>query len=503
MMILARAKEVIIRFKYIIGAVVLVGGFFVFGGNGDDLGAMFTIVPNNFAQQVSVSGSVVASRDVALGFASSGRISGVYAKVGERVFQGVVIAEIENNDLVASLSQKRFALAEAKANLAATKAGTRAEELAIARATVQNAELALIDTVQSAYTSADDAVHNKSDTFFTNPRTDPKLTFNTSNASLKTSIESDRKAIESILSVWALSIQNLSQSTADRIAQESQTHMLKVTSYLANVNSAINQGVPDTSVTASVLSSYGTTLASARTSVNSASTALSADRAVLVSGKATLVLKEAGATLETVSAGEAMVAAAQADVEQAVSALVKTRVVAPFTGVVTRMDAKVGEIISPTASLIGMQSDGVFQVETYIPEVAITRIAPGNVASTTLDAYGSATIFPAVVVSVDPAETIKDGVPAYKTTLSFIAPDPRIRSGMTANVVIETGLLTNAIVVPAGAVGTRMGELYVSVVEGGKAVSRTVSTGPAPALGQAHILSGLSSGETILLAPIK
>jgi HlyD family secretion protein len=492
------------RIQYVILAiVVLIAGKFFLFPSPKDLGATFTVTPGDFSQQVSVSGSVVAAKDVALGFAASGRVSGVYAHVGQRVYQGAVIAEIENNDLVASLSQKRFALAEAQANLASTKAGTRSEELAIARATVQNAELALIDTVQSAYTSADDAVHNKSDTFFTNPRSDPKLTFNTSNANLKTSIESDRKALEATLTTWALSLSSLSRSNADQIAQESQAHMAKVTSYLANVNSAINQGVPDTTVTASILSSYGTTLASARTNANSASTALSTDRATLVSAEATLALKEAGATVEAVTAGEAMVAAAQADVEQAVSALVKTRVVAPFTGVVTRMDAKVGEIISPTESLIGMQSDGIFQVETYIPEVAITRIMVGNPATTTLDAYGSATTFGAVVVSIDPAETIKDGVPAYKTTLSFLIPDPRIRSGMTANVIIETGLLKDATVIPAGAVGTKAGKQYVSVVQGDEVEERFVTTGIAPSLGQAHILSGLSRGETILLSPIK
>jgi HlyD family secretion protein len=306
-----------------------------------------------------------------------------------------------------------------------------------------------------------------------------------------------------VLSVWALSVSTLSRTNADQVAQESQAHMAKVTSYLANVNAAINQGVPDTTVTASTLSSYGTTLASARTSANSASTELSTDRATLVSAKATLALKEAGATAEAIRASEATVAAAQADVEQAISALVKTRVVAPFTGIVTRMDAKVGEIISPTESLIGMQSDGVFQVETYIPEVAITRIMVGNPATTTLDAYGSATTFGATVVSIDPAETIKDGVPAYKTMLTFKEADARVRSGMTANVIIETGLLKDAIVIPAGAVGIKGGKPYVSVVRDEEVEERFVMTGIAPSLGQVHILSGLVSGETILLSPVK
>jgi HlyD family secretion protein len=491
-----------LQWGILIIVVALVGKHFLFP-SAKDLGATFTVSVRDFPEQVSVSGSVVAAKDVSLGFSASGRVSGVYARVGERVSQGSVIAETENNDLVAMLSQKRFALAEAKANLASIKAGTRPEELAVAQASVQNAQLALIDAVQGAYTSADDAVHNKSDTFFLNPRTDAKLTLTIANASLKTSVEADRKALEPVLTAWATSISNLSVSTVEQSAQDAQAYTLKVTSYLANVNSAINQASVDQTTTTTVLASYNATLATARSNVNLSASTLSTSRATLSSAKANLALKQAGSTPEAITAQEAVVAAAEADVEQAVSALNKTRVVAPFTGVVTKMDAKVGEIISPTASLIGMQSDGIFQIETYVPEVAISSIAVGNPATTTLDAYGSATAFPATVIRIDPAETIKDGVPAYKTTLSFASADARIRSGMTADVLIETGLLKDAIVVPAGAVGARTGEQYVSVVEKGTAVSRPVTTGSSPALGQAHILSGLSAGEQILLTPVK
>ena len=136
-----------------------------------------------------------------------------------------------------------------------------------------------------------------------------------------------------------------------------------------------------------------------------------------------------------------------------------------------------------------------------MPEVIIARVAVGNPSTTTLDAYGSSVEFPATVIAVDPAETVKDGVPTYKTTLSFLVADPRIRSGMTADVIVETGILPNAIVIPAGAVGKKDAVPYVSVVEKGTSVERTVTLGPSPALGQAHILSGLSAGDIILLSP--
>jgi HlyD family secretion protein len=228
--------------------------------------------------------------------------------------------------------------------------------------------------------------------------------------------------------------------------------------------------------------------------MNTSVTALTGDISALNDAQKALALAQAGST-------ESDIAAAKAEVESAQANLAKTLVVAPFGGVVTKMDAKVGEIVSPSTSEISMQSDGLFEVETYIPEISIARVAKGDHASTTLDAYGSAIAFPSVVVSVDPAETVKDGVPTYKTTLSFLLPDARIRSGMTANVTIQTGILRDAIVIPSGAITSTGSASYVSVTDGKTTEKRAVTTGIAPSLGQIQILTGLSSGDTILLTP--
>src|SRR3989338_274214 len=475
--------------RYALAVLIVIAalGYFFFGRGGDQ-GATMVVTRGDFRQQVSVSGTVVAAKDADLGFAANGRIAGAYARVGQHVGAGAILAQIENGDLVA-------ALAEAEADLAALKAGTRREEIAVASAAVASAEAALVDTVQDAYTVSDDAIHNKTDALFTNPRTaDPKLTFSVSNATLKAAVERDRADIELVLASWALLVSKLTDANAADSAKQSQIYLARITTLLANTNAAVNQGVSDATITAATLSSYGTTLATARADGDDAAGALTSDSAELDSALKNLALKQAGSTPETI-------AAQQATVENAKATLVKTRVVAPFSGIVTRMDAKVGEIVSPNTSLIAMQGDGLFQIETFIPEVSIARVAVRNRATTTLDAYGSAAPFAAEVIAVDPAETIKDGVPTYKTTLTFLARDPRIRSGMTANVDIETGVLHDAIVIPRGAVGTKNGTPYVSVLDQGNVVERSVMTGPSPALGQVEILSGLSRGDIILLSP--
>lgn len=470
-------------------------------GRSTSLGATLTITPADFSEQVSVSGTVTASQEVTLGFAANGRISGVYARVGQHVSMGTVIAETENGDLAALLVQKQSALKQAQANLASLEAGTRPEEIAVAQTAVSNAEAVLVTALQTAYTVSDDAVHNRVDAFFVNPRTQPKLAFAVPNATLQTTVEQDRASVEPLFTQWANLMKTLTPDTAASVVTQIQGYLQKITTLLADANLALNQGIPDQTTTSAVLAADSTSLGVARNNVNTALTALTADAAALDAAESTLTLEQSGSTPDAITAQEAVVSAAEAEVRSATAQLAKTRVVAPFSGIVTRMDAKVGEVVSPTTNEIAMQSDGVFQIETYIPEVTIARVATGNPATTTLDAYGPSVPFPSIVVSVDPAETIKDGVPTYKTVLSFRTADDRIRSGMTANVVIETGRLAQAIVIPAGSVRTEHGASYVSVVSRGKATHRPVTLGPSPALGEAQVLSGLSAGEVILLSP--
>src|SRR3989344_4008597 len=141
----------------VIIVAVLVGGWFFFfrGGAGTD--EFLTLEYKPFIQQVSVFGKVVAAKDVDLGFSQSGRITGVYVSVGDRVAQGATLAVIENGDQRATLLQRQAALQNQQAKLAALKAGTRQEEIAVAQSSVERDTQALIDALQDAYRAADGA----------------------------------------------------------------------------------------------------------------------------------------------------------------------------------------------------------------------------------------------------------------------------------------------------------------------------------------------------------
>jgi multidrug efflux pump subunit AcrA (membrane-fusion protein) len=127
-------------------------------------------------------------------------------------------------------------------------------------------------------------------------------------------------------------------------------------------------------------------------------------------------------------------------------------------------------------------------------------VAVGDVASSTLDAYGAYTDFPAKVISIDPAETVLQGVPTYKVTLVFVNPDSRIRSGMTDNLEILTHSAQNVLEIPYRAVTqTATGTIVRLVSADAKSYSSVpVTVGLKGSDGNIQIVSGLNPGDKVV-----
>jgi RND family efflux transporter MFP subunit len=228
---------------------------------------------------------------------------------------------------------------------------------------------------------------------------------------------------------------------------------------------------------------------------------IQAAEASIKTAEAGLGLKSSGTRPADINVQNAQVNGAYAELQNAQAQLAKTIVSAPFGGVVTKMDAKVGEIVSTETSGISLISTGIFQIESNVPEVYVAQIKVENTANITLDAYGEGVSFEAKVVAIDPAPTLVDGVSNYKTTLQFLSADDRIRSGMTAKSKIITSSIANTFVVPHSAILTVNGEKFIDVMEDTQAVRRKVSVG-ASSLTEIQIIDGLNDGDVVVLNPV-
>ncbi len=259
-------------------------------------------------------------------------------------------------------------------------------------------------------------------------------------------------------------------------------------------------------------------LSAAEANVNNAKNAV-------LSAQDQLKLKRAGYTQDQINAQEAQVDQAKANlasqkamlnqayanVQNYQAQLSKTILYAPISGLVTKMEAKAGEVVFPSSpysnnlvTFVSIISDVNYQIETDVPEVDIAKIKIGNTANATLDAYGDEVKFTAKVISVEPAETIVEGIPTYKVKLQFDEQDERIKSGMTANIDILTDKKENIIIIPQRAIIVKDGEKIVRVAVDNPEEKVTdinevvVETGLRGSDGRIEITKGINEGDKVV-----
>jgi HlyD family secretion protein len=466
-----------------------------------------TVTRGSITQTVSVTGNTAPTKSVALGFQGSGTIARVSYGLGDFVTAGSVIAELNTASLGAALAQARANLAVAQANLDALTAGTRPEQLAIDESAVTQDEIALANAVASAYAASDSAIHTTADQFFTNPRTkDAALTFVVPDATLTAQVEAERVALEPVLAAWNAQVSAPTFATSDPLpaATDAGQHLAQVSAFLNDAAAALTKAQPAGALTAATLTTYGTNVAAARTSIASAQTALASARAALVGAQGALALAQAGSTTQAIAAQEAQVAQAQAGVASAEANLANAEIVAPISGTLTQQDAKVGQQATPGTPLVSIIGTGGFEVDTGVSDTDVGKLAVGDQASMTLDAFPNET-FAGTVFYIAPAETDVQGVVSYQVKIAFVKEDARLKSGLSANLDIETKHKDDALILPQYAILQNDAGTFVEHLDQAtKAPTTTpVTLGIQDQNGNVELLSGVIEGEQVITVGLK
>jgi len=498
-----KAENIFMRRPYVYSILVLIilaGIGFTTLGDSSDTVTTQTISRTTFKREVVVSGKVVAAQSADLGFEQGGRLATINSTIGNVVKKGTVIASLENGDARAELLQKQAALEREESKLASLTQGTRPEQLTIDRQGYTDASRALVVALRAAQLDTEITLLNDVDTLFENGSSvNPNIVFLVSPYARKSSIENERATITEKLITLKKNLSQLSEPASTASLQTIAQSTLDILNFTNIFLDHLRRDVEDFGLGESQKESYRITLNTAGQEIAAALNIAQDAEATWSKERDTLALSEAGTSKLDLNGQMANVKAAQADVESAQARLRKTLIVAPFDGTVTRMDIKVGEIIASNSSQISLMNTDSFNIESYVPEVHIAHIKTGNPAKVTLDAYDSETIFNATAVSIDLAETIRDGISTYKVVLSFQSNDPRIKSGMTGSVSIVTLEKANTIVVPRSVIIKRDSYQYVQKRVDDTTVEVLVETGDSTALGQVEILSGLSDGDVIVL----
>ena len=465
--------------------VVIVILYFMFGNKKSTVMESVIVEKHNVSEEVSVTGSVKPFSDLDLSFETSGQVSNVAVSIGDKVYKGQYLASLSNADLSATVEQAKAGLKITQSKLAEMKSGTRPEELAVSQSTLYN-------SMASAYTVCDDAIRNDVDQMFENPRSSSaKIVVSINDFQLQNDINTGRYNVESILRNWS------ANPTISAELVLNYTDLIR--NFLDKVAYGLSSLLTDPNTSQTTIDKYKAAVSSARAAIDIA-------RSNVASAKANYDLKLAGNTFESIVGQEASVEQAQANVNAAQAMLDKSIIISPIDGVITKVVAKVGQTMQPGISALSVISYGKYEIEAFVPEADIAKIQIGNVATTTLDAYGSDIFFETSVIKIDPGETVIENVPTYKITLKFASPsDNRIKSGMTANMDILTKHRDGVLAIPPRSIYTAENQKFVKLInlsdDSTKITEQPIEIGIRSVDGYVEIISGLKEGDKVVASP--
>ena len=400
--------------------------------------------------------------------------------------------KLKKQDLLNGAKSQDVAVSEtqvASAQIALADAQTAANNVQAQSDASLHSLFSQIDTALSdSYNKSFDAVYHQTDPMYLNGSTDnPNLVFSTPlNNQAKSAAESSR--IQAVAAVKQMDVDRKSLAAdysnyADVFAKVA-ADLNALSGYLNNLNIALSYTTPSTSFNQTQIDADKSIVSGQTSAINGATAALnSLKQAVVLQQKLNqdnisaaqagvdqaqnalnlangqLALKKSGSTTEelgiqdqAIAQAEAALNAAAANIDKAKAQLNNATIVAPIDGVITSVNLDPGEAVNASVPVIGLQSAGKYQIETFLPEIYVGEVIPGNTAKISFDAFGTDRVFDAQVISIDPAAQTNDNVLVYRTLLEFVNEEADIKTGLTANIQLITADDKNALSVPESSV---------------------------------------------------
>lgn len=473
-----------------------------------------TVKQQDLKQTVLATGQVTSTTDLALSFKTGGLVNGVNVKVGEKVKTGQILANLEQKDQIATLTQARGSLAQAKANLDRVLAGASNEEIRVAEKAVNSAEVTLtnakknLEVVKSQQSvvvkNAYNALLNSSPEALANPNNFTKPTVTVSGSYI------GNKEGTYIITIYGsrFAVSGIETADSGTINPNIPIPIGRLGLYITFSTTALFTGdswsitLPNTKAATytSNLNIYTNALESQRSAIENSENAISTAEVALEQAKANLALKKSQARPAEIASAQAQILSAQGQVQAAESSLENTVIRSPSAGTITAVDIKPGELATAQKAIIKLQDVENLHVEANISEANIANLVTGQQVSMTLDAFGENEKFIGTVQTIDPASTVISGVVNYKVVVGLSKLDS-IKPGMTANMVILVKEKPQVLVVPSRAILTKENKKIVRVITDAKLKTFKeveVMTGLEGDDGLVEIVSGLTSGQEIV-----
>jgi membrane fusion protein (multidrug efflux system) len=210
----------------------------------------------------------------------------------------------------------------------------------------------------------------------------------------------------------------------------------------------------------------------------------------------TVVEQKAGAPQDLDDAAAAL-KVAEANLALAKARLSKTRIVAPFSGIIGSRQVSEGAFVNVGEPITDLSQIEQIRVNFSVPERYLSRLnsgAPVNVSTTAYEGYN-------LTGQVEVIEPILD--PSTRSTRVVAKvrnPDDKLRPGMSANISILLVRKENALTIPSEAIFAQGSEFLVYVVNPDSTVRKASLKLGVRLSEEVEVTEGLTSGEKVVKA---
>lgn len=523
----------------IISTIIVVGLYLLFFKKERAEYSLVEVVMGNIIQEVSETGSVKAGEEVNLGFRNAGRIEKIYVEVGNSVESGQSLAKLDTAQFIIQLREAQAALEVTQAQFDKLLAGSTSEEVQVAETAVLNAQNTLDDVKQNLEdvratatedlgAAYEDALNILDDSYLKaynvyNDVSDIQRTYFSGNDQESLSVQenknkinnnlnqaknyldiaksnSNNENIDSALSEFKTALGNIYDAlTVIREKTEAVSYRNIVTStdktsldtHRTNINTALTNVVNSQQAISSAKITN-------ESSINTAEAAVSLAEGDLKAAEDQLALAKASPSQEEINLYQAQIRQAQAKANLLQNQIQEATIISPTKGQITKIEKRIGEIAQPTETVISLIPAVPFQVEVDIYEEDVVKIKVGNRVEINLAIFPDK-IFRGKVISIDPAEKLIEGVVYYEVNIDFKEPPQGVKTGMTVDILIETALKEDVLIIPEEAVEKKDGKVTVQVLKKKTLEEREIEIGLIGSDDMVEVISGLKEGEEIVV----
>jgi len=459
--------------------LIVVGGSFLFKGNGELPFETKIVELTNVTQVVSETGIIESSQKADLSLEQSGKVASVLVKKGSTVSAGDILVQLDTSIQSANILSAKAQLRAEEANLQnildnATNANQPGSNLL----TTQEQQEVLIENAYSKLLSEGLVAEPENNTYtqlppiisgrYVGPEGIYKINFRRGNSMddyriYVFDLETMRNIEVSKTGPTPLGTKGLYVSFLESIENYMDT-----TWYVTIPN--IKSGV--------YLTNYNSYFAAQK--------------------GADVATNQIRQTTETIAAQEARIDQARAALVIAEINLSKRTLRAPFDGIISDISIYRGETVNAGIPVISIISKNKHEIIVDIPEDDIAFVNVGDKAEIKFDAYNNV-VFEATVVFVSPSAQIREGVTLFEVTLQFKNQDERIKAGLSVDVDIITEERNQVIAVSSRAVVEDGGVSFVRiVVDKNSYRKQAVTLGFRGEGGLVEIISGLKVGDNVI-----